>query len=144
MSKAAVGELILELREGAASYGLPAEQIAEILPLPALTRLPRQSPYLLGITAYKGSIIPVLSLGALSGADNAQDAIGVICRCQESLVCFAADSAEQILTDSGDYVAYDASIMEQGRLKLSRVMRGDPAIFVLDPDATLDALLMSD
>src|SRR5580698_1174794 len=57
----------LIFRSGTQSYALPAEEIAEIIVLPPVARLPQSPPALLGMANLRGSIIAVASLRALLG-----------------------------------------------------------------------------
>ena len=57
----------LTFRSGAQSYALPAEEVAEIILLPPLARLPQCPAALLGMANLRGSVIPVASLRALLG-----------------------------------------------------------------------------
>src|SRR4029077_18505240 len=53
---------------GESLYAVPAERAAEVVSLPALTRVPGAPPYLLGVFAHRGEVIPVIDIGALVGA----------------------------------------------------------------------------
>jgi chemotaxis signal transduction protein len=60
-------EDFLAIRLGADAHAIRLADIGSLLPLTALTRLPSPVPELLGITGFRGAIIPVYELGALLG-----------------------------------------------------------------------------
>ena len=60
-------EDFLAIRLGADAHAIRLADIANLLPLTALTRLPGPIPELLGITGFRGAIVPVYDLGALLG-----------------------------------------------------------------------------
>src|SRR4051812_44057840 len=49
-------------------YAVPADRAQEVVSLPALTRVPGAPSHLLGVFAHRGEVIPVIDLGALTGA----------------------------------------------------------------------------
>ena len=133
--------LLLVMRQQQSRYAVPAENVEEIISVPALTALPRQPGYLRGIFNYKGHVIPVLSLRALCGCGTGGDeAVCVVLRMEDLLLALTADGAESLVTDSGQRVQYDESLMEGEFVKLACVLPGDPAILVLDPEKVYGAV----
>ncbi len=59
----AVDHVIIRL--GGGRYGLPAPDIAEVVPVPPLTRLPVALPWLVGVGAWRGHVLPVVDLRPL-------------------------------------------------------------------------------
>jgi purine-binding chemotaxis protein CheW len=53
---------------GASWYAVPAENAAEVVNFPELTRVPGAPAHLLGVFAHRGEVIPVVDLAALTGA----------------------------------------------------------------------------
>src|SRR4051812_15064001 len=53
---------------GESLYAVPADRAQEVVSLPALTRVPGAPSHLLGVFAHRGEVIPVIDLGALTGA----------------------------------------------------------------------------
>jgi len=51
-------------------YALPAEAVAEVMRVPALTRVPQSPRALLGVANLRGSVVPVASLRGLLGMDE--------------------------------------------------------------------------
>ncbi len=64
----------LTFRIAADFYALPADEVAEVVRVPAVTRVPHAPPSLMGIGNLRGSPIPVASLRALLGYEDAEDA----------------------------------------------------------------------
>lgn len=52
---------------GASLYAVPAERAAEVVNLPALTRVPGASNHVLGVFAHRGEVLPVIDLTRLIG-----------------------------------------------------------------------------
>jgi purine-binding chemotaxis protein CheW len=57
----------LAFKAGERTYALPAEDVAEIVRVPALARVPQAPPSLLGLGNLRGRVTPVASLRALLG-----------------------------------------------------------------------------
>jgi purine-binding chemotaxis protein CheW len=71
-STAGVGALrFLTFRVAERSYALPAEEIAEVMRVPAMTRVPQSPQALLGVANLRGSVLPVASLRGLLGMSDA-------------------------------------------------------------------------
>jgi purine-binding chemotaxis protein CheW len=66
MSDAVKGHLVFAC--GESLYAVPAELAAEVVSLPALTRVPGAAAYLMGVFAHRGEVIPVVDLALLTGA----------------------------------------------------------------------------
>lgn len=55
----------LTFRAGGTLYALPADEISEVIRVPALARVPHAPPSLLGLANLRGTILPVASAGRL-------------------------------------------------------------------------------
>jgi twitching motility protein PilI len=62
---APVGGVLLRL--GHSRFCVPMADVAEVTGLPAITRLPGASPWLLGVANWRGRMLPVLDLRSLLG-----------------------------------------------------------------------------
>lgn len=125
--------LLLILRQQQARYAVPAENVEEILSLPDVTALPRQPGYMRGIFSYKGHAAAVLSLQAICGCGTgADETVCVVLRIGDSLIALTADSAESLVSDTGQRMQADESLMDGKLLSLDFVLPGDPAVFVLN------------
>ncbi len=58
------------VRFGAARYALPMESVAEVVAVPALTRVPGSPHWLAGVVNWRGRVLPVIDPRALLGADR--------------------------------------------------------------------------
>ena len=65
LSGAPAGGVVLRL--GGSRYGLGMEEVAEVVALPAVTRLPAAPAWLLGLANWRGRVLPVLDLRPLLG-----------------------------------------------------------------------------
>lgn len=55
------------LRLGEARYALDLAAIAEVVPVPATTRVPDQPPWLSGVANWRGRVLPVVDIRMLMG-----------------------------------------------------------------------------
>ncbi len=67
-------ERFLTFRVGDQLYALPAEQVAEIIRLPTVARVPQAPRGLLGLANLRGIVLPVASLQGLLGGEPGTDA----------------------------------------------------------------------
>jgi len=58
------------VRFGAARYALPMESVAEVVAVPAITRIPGSPDWLAGVVNWRGRVLPVVDPRALLGADR--------------------------------------------------------------------------
>jgi len=65
MADAPKGHLVFAC--GTSLYAVPSETAAEVVNLPALTRVPGSPPHLLGVFAHRGEVLPVIDLAQLTG-----------------------------------------------------------------------------
>jgi purine-binding chemotaxis protein CheW len=63
---ASVGQY-LTFRVGGQLYALPAEEVGEVIRLPAIARLPHGPSSLMGLANLRGSVLPIASVAALLG-----------------------------------------------------------------------------
>jgi purine-binding chemotaxis protein CheW len=69
-----MAERFLTFRVGGELYALPANQIAEVIRLPAVARVPQAPKGLLGLANLRGSVLPVASVRGLIGAEESAEA----------------------------------------------------------------------
>lgn len=60
---------VVVLRLGASRYAIPLTDVAEVAPVPPVTRLPGTPSWLPGVANWRGRMLPVLDLRPLLGAD---------------------------------------------------------------------------
>ena len=69
-----MAERFLTFRVGGELYALPANQVAEVIRLPAVARVPQAPKGLLGLANLRGSVLPVASVRGLMGAEESAEA----------------------------------------------------------------------
>lgn len=67
-------ERFLTFRVDGQLYALPAEQVSEVIRLPAVARVPQAPKGLLGLANLRGTVLPIASLRGLLGREEAADA----------------------------------------------------------------------
>lgn len=67
-------ERFLTFRVDGELYALPANQVAEVIRLPAVARVPQAPKGLLGLANLRGSVLPVASVRGLMGAEESAEA----------------------------------------------------------------------
>jgi purine-binding chemotaxis protein CheW len=55
---------VLAVSVGGAQFGLPVERVTGVIRVPSITRLPFPPPDILGVASVRGTLVPVLDLGA--------------------------------------------------------------------------------
>jgi purine-binding chemotaxis protein CheW len=69
-----MAERFLTFRVDGELYALPANQVAEVIRLPAVARVPQAPKGLLGLANLRGSVLPVASVRGMVGADESAEA----------------------------------------------------------------------
>ena len=59
--------LLLLLNVGAERYAIKAEEIVEVVPMAELRKLPHTPEYVAGLFHYRGVVVPVIDVNALTG-----------------------------------------------------------------------------
>ncbi|KAA0980686.1 chemotaxis protein CheW [Pseudomonas sp. ANT_J28] len=70
--KPALQSLFLVFRIGNERYALQAIEVAEVLPRLPLKQIPRAPDWVAGVFAYRGAVVPVIDLSALTFGQPAQ------------------------------------------------------------------------
>jgi len=70
--KTALQSLFLVFRIGSERYALQAIEVAEVLPRLPLKPIPRAPEWVAGVFAYRGAVVPVICLSALTFGQPAQ------------------------------------------------------------------------
>src|SRR2546426_5202136 len=100
MSDAQRGHLVFAC--GDSLYAVPAERAAEVVSLPALTRVPGAPSHLLGVFAHRGEVIPVIDIGILVGAGETKSRRAVLIRVPKGTLALTASrvAGVSVLTGS--------------------------------------------
>lgn len=89
----------LTFRMGERLYALPAEEVAEVIRIPAVARLPQAPKGLMGLANLRGAVLPVASLRGLLGEGTET---GAACRAVvldgASPIAVAVDSVEALVS----------------------------------------------
>jgi purine-binding chemotaxis protein CheW len=116
-----MAERFLTFRVGSELYALPAQQVAEIIRLPAVAHVPQAPRGLLGLANLRGNVLPVASLqGLLGGAATTETATRAIVLDGAAPVALAVDvvealvivDAEQIETRQAELAARPGEILK--------------------------------
>ena len=100
-----MAERFLTLRSGGQLYALPAEQVAEVIRLPAVARVPQAPKGLLGLANLRGNVLPVASLqGLLGGEPRADAATRAIVLEGAAPVALAVDVVDALVTVDADRI----------------------------------------
>src|ERR1700684_918354 len=92
----------LTFRSGQQAYALPAEEVAEIIAMPAVARLPQSPAALLGMENLRGAGIAVASLRGLLGQAEGAPGARAILLGGAAPVAISVDAVEALVAlDSG-------------------------------------------
>lgn len=94
------------VRLGAGRYGIDASLVVEVVPVPALTRVPAAPGWLGGVGNWRGRVLPVIDLRPLLGAavtPLASSARVVVVRDGEIEVGVVADAVQGLLEVPADH-----------------------------------------
>jgi purine-binding chemotaxis protein CheW len=97
------------------SLAIPVDQVAEVAPLPPITRVPRPAPHIEGLATLRGKAIPVMDLRKRFGlvnpvTDHHTRVIVVRVGSQGEPVGFIVDSVGEILSVSEAEAAVPPSV----------------------------------
>jgi purine-binding chemotaxis protein CheW len=129
----------LAFRIGDRLYALPAEDVAEIVRVPSLARVPQAPPGLLGLANLRGRVTPVASLRALVAGESQIDATGglALLLAGAAPVAIAVEGAP-MLVSVDEVQTDDAAIVARPSERVVGVFSvGDEVARVLDVQALL-------
>src|SRR4051794_19231984 len=111
-SSSRMAERFLTARIDGQLYAMAAGQVAEIIRLPNIARVPQAQKGLLGLTNLRGTVMPVASLrGLLGRAEKANAATRAIVISDGAPVALAVDAVESLLTvDEGQIETRQAEL----------------------------------
>jgi purine-binding chemotaxis protein CheW len=110
----AAARRFLTFRMGDGLYALPAEEVSEVIRVPAVARLPQGPKSLLGLANLRGSVLPVASLRGLLGREEqeARSSSRAILLDGAAPVALAVDAVQGLVTVQSDRV-------ERGKAELA-------------------------
>lgn len=99
----------LTFRSDRRLYALPADEVAEVIRMPVVAKVPQAPPSLLGVANLRGSVLPVASLAGLMGRElsAAGAASRAIVLQGEAPVALAVDGVEALVSVDQDAVETD-------------------------------------
>lgn len=124
-------------------YALPAEEVAEVIRLPQLARVPQAPKGLLGLANLRGAVLPVASLRGLLGkeatgaAGAARRAIVLEGKAPTALAVDEVDSLVTVQAAQVDTAQAPAGAVEGETLRAAFRLPGDRVANVLDVQALL-------
>ena len=126
--------LFLKFRIGSESYALDTTQIAEVLPLLEITRVPQTPAGVAGLINYRGRPVPVIDLSELILGEPARPHVStrlILVRYGEHLLGLIAEQATETIrreaesfTDSGlasDAAPYLGPVTQDGGRLIRRI-----------------------
>lgn len=130
------------LRLAASRYVLDLADVAEVVPLPVVTRIPGSPPWLLGVANWRGRILPVLDLRPLVGsppAPLATSARVLVLARDDVMAGVVAESVTGVCEVAVDAPAVAPATLsgEAARLVLGQVRDAAGPLAVLDAGAVL-------
>jgi purine-binding chemotaxis protein CheW len=125
---------LLSFRLGAEAYALPVNDVREVLKIRTLTPVPNAPPYILGVTALRGTVLPVIDLcvrfGLTPGARDEKSRIIVVNSEQED-VGLVVDRVTGVLRTMSDAIKSTPENVEQGAAFLRGIVRKDEQLYIL-------------
>jgi purine-binding chemotaxis protein CheW len=106
--------LFLTFRIGERHYALPAREVAEVIRVPAVARLPQGPKALMGLANLRGSVLPVVSLPAILARPAANNA-----NAARAIILTGATSAALVVDAVDALVSPEASRVETRQAELA-------------------------
>jgi purine-binding chemotaxis protein CheW len=142
---AASGRRFLTFRIAGRAYALPAEDVAEVILVPRVARLPHSSKSLMGLANLRGTVIPLVDSHAMLGqaAFTPGDTARAIVLAGPARIALAVDAVERlVLLDAGQVEAARPDLAaEAGEILLGafQTAADQPVTKILDLPAILGA-----
>jgi purine-binding chemotaxis protein CheW len=145
-----VADRCIAVSVGGALYGLPMNDVQEVIGMRPLTRVFHAPEVLAGVTSLRGEVLPVIDLGALlgvrDGAEAGQDARIVVVREAAGLKRRAGLRVDELrglrelaIDGGAELLAAPTTASERVRALVVGVIPTTPPCSVLDVAAILDA-----
>jgi chemotaxis signal transduction protein len=128
------------VRLGDARYAIALEAIAEVLPVPGVTRLPASPLWLAGVANWRGRVLAVLDLRPLLGADQrpaSSSARLVVLREGEVEAGLIVDAVVGLMTADGDPHDLPATVAPAAASILSGTVDQEGPVALLDVTSAL-------
>jgi len=138
MAEAPRGHLVFAC--GESLYGVPSERAAEVVNLPALTRVPGAPAHLLGVFAHRGEVIPVVDLTRLTGLKSEGSyRRAVLIRSDKGAVALTATRVSGVASLTGSFERLGDTGVQAHLRGPARAPAGEVA--VIDTEGLVDFLV---
>ncbi|MDJ0278955.1 chemotaxis protein CheW [Sphingomonas sp. 2R-10] len=127
-------ETLLAFDLGGVTHGLPIDRVRSVAPLPKVTRLPHAPAALLGLVAWRGTVVNLFALAAVLGREPKASTAMIVLRHDAPRIALAVDALAGVVT-----VPQDDAPPALTRL----VAQGDGRLTRIDPASLIETLLPS-
>jgi purine-binding chemotaxis protein CheW len=125
---------LLSFRLAGEAYALEVNDVREVLKIRSLTPVPNAPSYILGVTALRGAVLPVIDLcvrfGLAAGTRDAKSRI-IVVSSREEEVGLVVDRVTGVLRVAPDEIKPTPENIEQGAAFLRGIVRRDEKLHIL-------------
>jgi purine-binding chemotaxis protein CheW len=125
---------LLSFRLAGEAYALPVNDVREVLKIRLLTPVPNAPAYILGVTALRGAVLPVIDLcvrfGLAAGTRDAKSRI-IVVSSKEEEVGLVVDRVTEVLRIAPDEIKPTPENIEQGAAFLRGIVRREEKLHIL-------------
>ena len=125
---------LLSFRLAGEAYALLVKDVREVLKIRSLTPVPNAPSYILGVTALRGTVLPVIDLcvrfGLPSGIRDDKSRI-IVAHSGEEDVGLVVDRVTGVLRTMPDAIKPTPENIEQGAAFLRGIVRKDEKLYIL-------------
>jgi purine-binding chemotaxis protein CheW len=125
---------LLSFRLAGEAYALLVKDVREVLKIRSLTPVPNAPSYILGVTALRGTVLPVIDLcvrfGLPSGIKDDKSRI-IVAHSGEEDVGLVVDRVTGVLRTMPDAIKPTPENIEQGAAFLRGIVRKDEKLYIL-------------
>lgn len=126
---------------GSSWYAVPADSAAEVVGFPELTRVPGAPPYLIGVFAHRGEVIPVVDLAVLVGTSSQKTQRAVLLRLAKGSLALTANKVAGVAAVTGQLDPLGTSGVHVHLRGPARAQKNEVA--VIDPEGLFEFLSQS-
>ncbi|MEA4909074.1 MAG: chemotaxis protein CheW [Chloroflexi bacterium] len=117
-------------------YGLPLQNVSEIVRMVAITTVPKSPDWLSGVINVRGRVVPVVDLSTRLGLPFRAPQLNtpiVIVQVKERFVGFIVDQADEVVSLSPELITPPDELTIKARPVKAFARQGDQLIVILDP-----------
>ncbi|MGN5373929.1 chemotaxis protein CheW [Sphingomonas hankookensis] len=121
-------ETLLAFDLGGVTHGLPIDRVRSVAPVPRITRLPHPPAALLGLVAWRGTVVNLFALASLLDRTSAGAAAMIVLRHDAPRIALAVDALAGVVAVPRDDAPPSLTrLVAQGDARLTRI---DPALLI--------------